>query len=105
MSTEHYVYILSNASRCFYIGMTRDPPRRWYEHKERTGAEFTKRYHLHVLLYLRQCPDRASARAHEQSLKRRSRARKWAIIRAANPELRDLSVAWGWRKGLDSRDG
>ena len=98
MDKPHYVYILTNTSGCYYVGMTSDMCRRWFEHHTRKGAKFTGQFNVQRLVYVKQCPDRESAARHERSLKRRSRARKRALIRASNPDLIDYSVKWGWRK-------
>jgi putative endonuclease len=99
MSTPCYVYILTNQSGCYYVGMTNNIERRWHEHVRRErGAKFTREYHVTRLVYLVRCPDRRAAGAHERSLKRRTRARKLAAIRAFNPSLQDLAVTFGWRK-------
>jgi len=103
MSQPHYVYILTNASKCFYVGMTSNMHLRWWQHLHRHGARHTQEYHLARLVYVQEFPDRSSARAHERSIKRRTRKRKAAMIRQFNPEGSDLAVVWGWRKPLDSR--
>jgi putative endonuclease len=99
-----YVYILTNQSGCYYVGMTNNIERRWHEHLGRQrGAQFTREYHVTRLVYLVLLPDRRAAGEHERSLKRRTRARKLAAIRAINPRLDDLSVTYGWRKAPASR--
>ena len=103
MSRSHWVYILTNQSGCFYVGMTSDLSRRWWEHVTgRAGVVHTSRYHLTRLVYARECPDRQSALRHERTLKRLSRRRKWAVIHQFNPTVRDWSVEWGWREPPDS---
>src|SRR5690606_27111340 len=104
MATPHWVYILTNQSGCYYVGMTRDPFRRWWQHTHRRGgARLTGRYHITRLVYLRECPDRQSALRHERSLKRRSRERKRALILKYNPHFEDLAVIFGWRDPPASR--
>ncbi|MBP6570891.1 MAG: GIY-YIG nuclease family protein [Gemmatimonadales bacterium] len=99
MPIPHFVYILTNQAGCYYVGMTRDMRRRWHEHRDGAlGAEFTRTFHVTRLVYVMPCVDFKSARQHEASLKRRTRARKAAIIRVANPEMRDLAVGFGWRR-------
>jgi putative endonuclease len=39
-----FVYILSNASRTLYVGMTNDLVRRVYEHEQKQTPGFTARY-------------------------------------------------------------
>ena len=103
MPTPHYVYILSNQSGCYYAGRTRDLQTRWHEHRDGThGASFTRAFNVGRLVYIALCPDFESARRHEASLKRRTRARKQAAIRAVNPEMNDLAVEFGWRAAPSS---
>jgi putative endonuclease len=102
MARPHHVYILTNLSGCYYVGMTSDLCRRWFEHHTRAGGRFTRRFNVQRLVYVAECPDRESAARHERSLKRRTRARKAALIRSVNPNLEDLSVVWGWRSPPDS---
>ena len=103
MSKPHYVYILTNSSKCYYVGMTSNVHRRWWQHLHKVGAKLTRDFHIGRLVYVQEFPDRRSALAHERSVKRRTRKRKAAMIRQFNPTGEDLSVAWGWRKPLASR--
>ena len=49
------VYILTNKRRnVMYIGMTSNLERRLYEHKHELVDGFTKRYHVHKLVYFEQ---------------------------------------------------
>ncbi len=103
MPHPHYVYILTNASKCYYVGMTSNMQLRWWQHLHGMGARHTQDFHLGRLVYVQEFPDRTSARAHERSVKRRSRKRKAAMIRQHNPHGLDYSVVWGWRRALASR--
>ena len=48
----YYVYILTNKSNhVLYIGVTNNLKRRLYEHKNELIDGFTKRYHIHKLVY------------------------------------------------------
>jgi putative endonuclease len=96
------VYILTNMTGCYYVGMTSDMCRRWFEHHTRVGARFTSKFNVQRLVYVVECPDRESAARHERSLKKRSRSRKSAMIRSINPTSEDLAVRWGWRPPPDS---
>lgn len=49
---EYCVYILTGRNdRVMYIGVTNDLTRRIYEHKQELIEGFTKRYHVHKLVY------------------------------------------------------
>ena len=92
---EYYVYILTNRNnRVMYIGVTNDLARRLYEHKQEVVEGFTKRYHVHKLVYYEQTTDVRSAIAREKQLKGWLRARKNELVETMNPEWRDLSEDW-----------
>ena len=80
----HYVYILTN-----------NLERRLYEHKQELVEGFTKRYHVHKLVYYEQTSDIRSAIQREKELKGWLRAKKNALVETMNPTWRDLSEVWG----------
>ena len=87
----YYVYILTNKSdRVMYIGVTNDLVRRLYEHKQELVEGFTKRYHVHKLVYYEATTDVTSAIEREKQLKSWNRARKNKLIESANPQWKDL---------------
>ncbi len=90
-----YVYILTNKNNTtLYVGMTNDLQRRLYEHKNELLDGFTKRYHLHKLVYF-ECVDSAeSAIAREKQLKKMSRLNKEKLINRDNLDWKDLSLGW-----------
>ena len=93
---SYYVYILTNwNNRVMYIGMTNDLERRLYEHKNSLVDGFTKKYHVHKLVYYEQTTDVHAAIAREKQLKGLLRAKKNAIVETMNPEWKDLSDDWG----------
>ena len=92
---DYFVYILTNwNNKVMYIGMTNDLERRLYEHKNGLVEGFTKRYNVHKLVYFEQTTDVRSAIAREKQLKGLTRAKKNAIVEAANPRWKDLSEEW-----------
>ena len=101
----YYVYILTNKSnRVMYIGVTNNLERRLYEHKQELVEGFTKRYHVHKLVYYEQTSDIRSAIQREKELKGWLRAKKNALVETMNPTWRDLSEVWGshiLRRGRD----
>jgi len=91
-SQKAYVYILSNdRGNVLYIGCTEDLKKRIYMHKKRLIAGFTKKYNVHRLVYFEQLSGIDKARAREQYLKGKSRAKKIALIESVNPTRKDLS--------------
>ncbi len=86
------VYIVSNANRTLYAGITTDPVRRLEEH--RTGKydnAFTKRYNFDRMVYFEACADQRAAAKREKQMKRMSRAEKIAMIEAVNPSWKNLA--------------
>ena len=88
---EYYVYILaSGRNGTLYIGVTNDLARRAFEHREGTGAIFTKRYGVGLLVYYEFYQYVRDAIAREKTLKKWRRAWKLQLIEANNPQWRDL---------------
>jgi putative endonuclease len=93
-SREYYVYIMSNAARTLYTGVTNDLERRVYEHKNSLTPGFTSRYGLTKLVYFESTSDVESAITREKQIKGWLRRKKIELIEAANPAWQDLSGAW-----------
>ena len=92
---NYYVYILTNKSdHVMYIGVTNNLERRVYEHKQELIEGFTKRYHVHKLVYFETTTDVRSAIEREKQLKGWRRARKNELVETLNPEWLDLSEDW-----------
>ena len=93
-SNEYYIYIMSNVSRTLYLGVTNDLQRRIYEHKQKVGHGFTRRYNLTLLVYFEATPGILAAIAREKQIKGWLRAKKVSLIESANPKWLDLSAQW-----------
>ena len=88
----YYVYILTNATnRVMYIGVTNDLQRRVYEHKNELVDGFTKKYHVHKLVYYEDYQSIKDAIIREKRLKGLLRSKKDALVDAANPGWDDLA--------------
>ena len=67
----YYTYILTNKTNTvLYIGMTNDLHRRLYEHKNELLGGFTKKYHIHKLVYYEGFASPQHAIAREKQLKK-----------------------------------
>ena len=75
-----------------YIGVTSNLLKRIYEHKNDLIEGFTKKYHIHNLVYFEVTEDVTSAITREKQLKKWNRTWKIALIEKQNPEWRDLYV-------------
>ncbi len=93
---QYYVYIMTNATRTLYIGVTNDLERRVYEHKQKLADGFTKKYNITMLMYYEETGDVESAIAREKQLKGWRRSRKIDLIEGFNPQWKDLSLEWYW---------
>ena len=93
MSKDYYVYVLTNENNnVMYIGITNDLKRRVYAHKSNTIEGFTKKYHVHKLVYYEITTDVNSAIAREKQLKKWKRAKKNALVETLNPKWKELTI-------------
>ena len=92
--TQYYVYIMSNATRTLYIGVTNDLMRRVHEHRQKTANGFTRKYNVTWFVYYETTGDVEDAIAREKQLKRWRRSKKVGLIESLNPRWKDLSLAW-----------
>ena len=92
---QYYVYLLTNKLNiALYVGVTNNLERRLYEHKNELADSFTKRYHIHKLVYYETTPDVRAAIEREKQIKSWSRAKKNALVNEMNPKWKDLSLGW-----------
>ena len=91
-TNSYFVYILANWNHSvLYIGVTNDLQRRVYEHRQELVEGFTKKYHVHKLVYYEQTGDVKAALAREKQLKGWRREKKEALVETMNPDWKDLS--------------
>ncbi len=89
---EYFVYILTNQNnKVMYIGVTNDLNRRITEHKSHLISGFTQKYNVDKLVYFESTPDINSAIAREKQLKGWKRSKKDALIKAYNPDWKELA--------------
>jgi putative endonuclease len=85
------VYIVANKRHgTLYTGVTSNPPRRAYEHREGLVKGFTAKYGCKILVWYELHPTMLDAIALEKQIKAGSRAKKIALIECLNPEWKDL---------------
>ena len=93
---NYWVYMLTNwNNRVLYVGVTDNLERRLYEHRNEVNDGFTRRYHVHKLVYRAWFPDINAAIAWEKTMKGWRRERKNALIEEENPYWKDLSGSDG----------
>ena len=84
-------YILaSKRNGTLYIGVTSDMAKRVWEHKNDLVEGFTKRYHVHSLVWYELHESMESAIKREKSMKEWKRVWKLELIESVNPDWDDL---------------
>ena len=88
---QYYVYILANKKNGpLYIGVTNDLITRVYAHRNNLIEGFTKRYHVHDLVYFEAYDDIHEAITREKRMKKWKREWKIELIEKDNPTWKDL---------------
>jgi len=88
---QYYVYILaSKKNGVLYIGITSGLVKRVYEHKNNLIEGFTKKYHVHKLVYYEEINDVYTAITREKQIKKWNRAWKVQLIEKNNSDWGDL---------------
>jgi len=90
----YYVYILSSASRCLYVGVTNNLFRRVFEHKQYLTKGFTARYRITRLVHYEETASVEAAIAREKEIKSWRREKMVRLIESFNPAWDDLSEGW-----------
>lgn len=91
----YYTYILTNKNNnLLYIGVTNDLRRRLYEHKSEHIEGFTKKYHIHKLIYFEEYSEINDAISREKQLKHWVREKKNSLIVAKNPTWSDIGESF-----------
>ena len=91
MSKQPCTYILASAKNgTLYIGVTSNLVQRIWQHKNNEIKGFTKKYHVHILVYYEQHEMMGAAITREKQLKKWNRAWKIKLIENKNPNWQDL---------------
>ena len=87
----HWIYILaSQRNGTLYVGVTRDLPKRMYEHRTGLFEGFTEKYRVKLLVYAEPHETAVAAIQREKNIKHWPRRWKLALIERDNPDWRDL---------------
>ena len=91
MDRQPAVYILaSKRNGTLYAGVTSDLRKRVWEHKNDLVEGFTKRYHVHLLVWYEPHETMESAILREKRIKEWKRVWKLRMIESDNPTWKDL---------------
>jgi putative endonuclease len=96
MAKEHWyaVYIVANATRLLYVGMSSELRSRMWKHKNKQYEGYTSNWNVCRLVYYEVYDDVRSAINREKQLKRWRRDKKIALIEKVNLNWHDLSEEW-----------
>jgi putative endonuclease len=72
-----------------YTGVTRNPIQRIWQHKQGRVRGFTKKYGVHLLVYMELHETMLGAIMREKQIKEWKRVWKIELIESMNPEWRD----------------
>ena len=80
-SPQFFCYIVECTDGTYYTGWSTDPLRRTRQHNRGQGARYTRSRLPVRLVYVEECPDRASAMRREIQIKRMKHETKEKLVR------------------------
>lgn len=83
----YYIYILKCKDNTLYTGITTNLPKRLQQHRNGTGAKYTRGRSPLSLLYVATAENRSTASIEEARIKKLSREEKETLIAQGNQEL------------------
>ena len=90
---QAYVYLLaSQKNGTLYTGVTSDIVKRVWQHKNNVVEGFSKKYHVHLLVWYEVHNEIESAITREKQIKEWKRIWKLELIEKTNPTWRDLYI-------------
>ncbi|HYD17656.1 MAG TPA: GIY-YIG nuclease family protein [Patescibacteria group bacterium] len=91
MDKQYFVYILTNKRNgTLYTGVTGELVARTFQHKEKTGSDFTARYGLNYLVWFEAHNTPQAAITREKQIKKWRREWKIRLIEEFNPAWIDM---------------
>ncbi len=90
MNKQFFTYIMANERPTLYTGMTNNLVKRVYQHKNGLAKGFTRKYHIHKLVYFESFKTPLEAIIREKQIKNMNRADKITLIQTKNPIFNDL---------------
>jgi len=77
----YFVYILRCEDKSLYTGITTDIERRFTEHKNGKGGNYTRSRVAKEIVYTEKCEDRSSAQVREAQIKKLTRVEKLKLAK------------------------
>ena len=75
-----WVYMIKNKGGKIYIGVSKNPNSRLYDHNRKAGAQFTESNPSFEIVFLEEYPDLSQARKREIQIKKWRRDKKELLI-------------------------
>lgn len=75
-----YLYIVECREGTYYTGTTNDIERRWREHLEGSGANYTRKRGVRRLIFVKEFQSISEARIQEWGVRKWSQAKKRKLI-------------------------
>lgn len=79
----YFVYLLECKDKTIYTGITTDIDRRLAEHKNGTGARYTRGHRAGRIIYFERKRNRSTASKREAEIKSWTRAKKLLLVAGA----------------------
>lgn len=79
----YFTYLLKCADGSLYCGITTDLKRRFKEHQNGKGGNYTRSHGAVKMVYIEKCKDRSTALKREAEIKHLSRAQKINLIQGS----------------------
>ena len=76
----YYVYLIQCEGGSIYTGITTDLERRFKEHSDKIGGDYTRAHKVEKILYTEEYPTRSAALKREAEIKKLRREEKLNLI-------------------------
>ena len=77
---SYFVYLIQCEDKSIYTGITTDLKRRFKEHQDKIGGNYTRAHKVKKILFSEKHMDRSNASKREAEIKSWSREKKLALI-------------------------
>lgn len=92
--TKYYIYILSNASKMLYVGLTTDIDSMLIKHRQKKVHTFKGNFSFEKLIYVEETSDIYYAITREKELKKIPHHHKVDLLNLTNPRWECIGSYW-----------